>query len=197
MSKQIGMLTLTGERIIPALYDTQFLLDNDLIKSKDDIDNSAYQVSNFATNIELKDDVNTNIGVRPDQIGILSSTSRILNFYNVLKEKQGKIKIHSILYKSIFHFEEPGVFKKNIEKISNFKFLDIDFIRLSKDNHFVTIKECSKDKLHIEITKEIELEKPVLLNNIDIDLKKEILDTHSFANLFFNKHLNLNYVGLP
>jgi len=193
MGKEKEILTLTGRRIIPVMYDSQFLLDNNLIDSKDVIDNSVYQVSNFATNIELKDDYNTTIRVRPDEIVILGNTNSILNFYDVLKKKQGKIEIHSMEYDSLFHFEENGIFKQIINRISNFKFLNIDLIQFKKDNYIVKLRECKKDRLHIELTKELILEQPTPLNEISFDLEKEIRDTQIFANLLFSEHLKLNY----
>lgn len=192
MGKDKEILTLTGRRIIPALYDAQFLLDNELIQSKDVIDNSVYQVSNFATNIELKDDNNTTIRVRPDQIGILGNTKYILNFYNVLKKAKDKIEIVGINYFILYHFEESDIFKRTIDKISDFEFLNIDSIEFSRKNYFVKLRECAEDKLHIDLSKELMFEQPTPLNEIPVNIEKEIEATHNFANSLFNEHFNLN-----
>jgi len=193
MGKEREILIINGRRIIPTLFDAQFLLENHLIATKEIIDNSVYQVSNFATNIELLDDYNTKLIVRPNSIGIYGNFDNIIKIYNIIKEQQGEIEFYNIEYFLLFHFEEAGIFKKTVSEISSFEFLNIDLIKFSKENHFIKLKECATDKLHIEITKELEPELyPMPLNKNPFDVEKEIKDTNEFANLLFSKFLKLN-----
>jgi len=178
-------LELIVKNIFPSMIDDNFLVENKFIDSKKLVKKGTYTVASWGSHIEIEDSTKTSINISVNNIKIRSKDyNRLVSFYDIIS-KNFENQITEVSYTQILHYEDENIFNKVMSLMLCKTEMEVDILRLKKENYIFDVYECAPNRLHLALHNK-------MLFNKKFNFSNFIKNSASFFDNFISNDLNLS-----